>query len=68
MEELKFKMGFATHAVQVTRLYTGEIRCLKHNNTFFDFEVFTDIDSAIEYITTPMPSLGWTIEFNDVEK
>jgi hypothetical protein len=68
MEELKFEMGFNTHGVRVTKLDTGEIRCWKFNNTKYDYEVFTDIDSAIDYITTPMPSLGWHIEINEIEE
>lgn len=61
----KFVMGFDTYSVMVSKLSDGEIRCWKTNNVMFDYEMFHNHDDAIEYITTPMPTLEWRVDIDE---
>jgi len=59
---LQFEIRFTTYGIRVTQLDNGEIRCWKYTNSRYEFEVYTDIDSAIDFITTEPPSLEWWLE------
>lgn len=65
MSHLQFEMIFATHGVRVTRLETGEIRCWKYTNSKYDYEVFYNVEEAMDYITTAPPTLGWHVEITE---
>lgn len=65
MEELMFEMTFSTHGIKVHR-YNDKIHCWKYNSSNIDYEYFEDEVSAIEYITTPLPSLCWKVELTEL--
>lgn len=65
---LSFLMTFATHAVRVTKIGPGEIRCWKYTDSRFDYEIFDNEESALEYITAAPPTLGWHVELHSEER
>ena len=65
MGDLVFEMTFSTHGIKVHR-YDGNIHCWKYTNKQIDYECFDTEEAAIEYITTPPPSLGWRVEITEL--
>lgn len=67
--DLSFEMHFNTHSAKVTKLDNGEIRCWKiksidHNNTKVEYQSFSNIEDASNFITTPFPSLSYHMDIN----
>ena len=75
--EKKFHIGFSTYEVDGRWMASGEIRCWKTckvvskadvTNTVMlrvDYQVFTDIDAAIDYIVLPLIPSEYELTMND---
>lgn len=66
MDNLIFEVTFNTHGVRVRRTDDGKVSCWKYTSTRVDYEVFDNEELSLNYIVTPFPSLGWSLELNEV--
>ena len=61
-------LRFATHCVHVKVNEEGVIACFKFNNQGCQYEIFTDQNDASDFIIELMPTVQYTVTFdNDQE-
>jgi hypothetical protein len=55
-------MQFRTHTVHISRTAKDEIIVFKYNGTNCEWEIFSDYDSASDYIVTGLSEWTYTLE------
>jgi len=59
--ELSFELLFNTHYIITSKYIDGHIRCWKISEHNVDFQIFNNVEDAVNFIVTPFPSIQWNI-------